>query len=288
MLELLNDADPIAREAGADALLRLGKVEEQAVRPLLQALDDSNQAVVIRAALALGSAEATEEIVSALVTTLDSPSRDVRRAALDALGKLGAPAKAALPKLLSAGDDPDMGFRLEVIATLWNISEDPDLVLPGIVQALESKDDMIKGMAVDLVLGIGPPAAPVTPLLVGILDDQGFHWATPRWQAAMAIGEMGAAGALAVPNLVEVLGDPDVRLRRFAAEALGKIGAKAKPAVPALVGLLGDSDYDVRTEAAEALLRIDPAEAVKAGAATPGAVPANSRRYTSKSIHTKR
>ena len=70
----------------------------------------------------------------------------------------------------------------------------------------------------------------------------------------------GAAGAPAVPPLVQALGDwwsEDVR--RAAAETLVKIGT---PAVPALIQALGD--YDVRRAAAEALGAIGDPQAVPA------------------------
>jgi HEAT repeat protein len=60
----------------------------------------------------------------------------------------------------------------------------------------------------------------------------------------------GAAGAPAVPALIQALGDSDWEVRRAAAEALVRIGA---PAVPALIQALGDDWYNVRCAAAEAL-----------------------------------
>jgi hypothetical protein len=61
----------------------------------------------------------------------------------------------------------------------------------------------------------------------------------------------GAAGAPAVPALIQALGDSGWDVRRAAAWALGKLGDPQ--AVPALIQALGDSDRDVRRAAAEAL-----------------------------------
>jgi hypothetical protein len=72
----------------------------------------------------------------------------------------------------------------------------------------------------------------------------------------------GAAGAPAVPALIQALGDSDWDVRRAAAEALGKLGDPQ--AVPALIQALGDSDVGVRRAAAEALGKIGDPQAVPA------------------------
>jgi FOG: HEAT repeat len=69
----------------------------------------------------------------------------------------------------------------------------------------------------------------------------------------------GAAGAPAVPALIQALGDSDWEVRRASAEALVKIGT---PAVPALIQALGDSDSAVRRAAAEALGKLGDPQAV--------------------------
>ena len=72
----------------------------------------------------------------------------------------------------------------------------------------------------------------------------------------------GAAGAPAVPLLIQALGDSDRAVRCAAAEALGKLGDPQ--AVPPLIQALGDSDWDVRCAAAEALGAIGDPQAVPA------------------------
>jgi HEAT repeat protein len=65
----------------------------------------------------------------------------------------------------------------------------------------------------------------------------------------------GAAGAPAVPTLIQALGDSDRDVRRAAAEALGKLGDPQ--AVPALIQALGDSDRAVRRAAQQAIQQIE-------------------------------
>ena len=64
----------------------------------------------------------------------------------------------------------------------------------------------------------------------------------------------GAAGAPAVPALIQALGDSNSAVRAVAAWALGAIGDPQ--AVPALIQALGDSDWDVRHAARQAIQQI--------------------------------
>jgi HEAT repeat protein len=79
---------------------------------------------------------------------------------------------------------------------------------------------------------------------------------------ANALGEIAKAGpgaAAAVPQLIELLKDPDPLIRRLSAYALFEIGPPAaKPAVPELRKLLQDGNREVITQALNSLRKIDP------------------------------
>jgi HEAT repeat protein len=77
-------------------------------------------------------------------------------------------------------------------------------------------------------------------------------------QGAFGLGRHGAEAAPAVPALARSLRSPEVLVRQQAALALGEIGA-AGEAVPALAGALSDSEWSVRRQAAVALGQIGPA-----------------------------
>jgi hypothetical protein len=77
----------------------------------------------------------------------------------------------------------------------------------------------------------------------------------------------------AMPVLIDLLPDPDARVRMWSVDELIDLGTKAKPAVPALLELvdddgifpLWDSDRTVGQAAANAVIQIDPEAAAKAG-----------------------
>jgi len=107
-----------------------------------------------------------------------------------------------------------------------------------------------------LVEALRAAGAPAVPALIQALGDS---YSDVRRVAAEALGAIGDPQA--VPALIQALGDNDSSVRRAAAEALVKIGA---PAVPALIQALGDSDSDVRRAAAWALGKLGDPHAVPA------------------------
>jgi hypothetical protein len=118
-----------------------------------------------------------------------------------------------------------------------------------------------------LVEAFGAAGAPAVPPLIQALGD---WWSEDvRRAAAEALGKLGDPQA--VPALIQALGDWSENVRRAAAEALGKLGDPQ--AVPALIKALGDQrdwrSEDVRRAAAEALGAIGD----------PQAVPPSSKRW---------
>jgi HEAT repeat protein len=100
-----------------------------------------------------------------------------------------------------------------------------------------------------LVEAFGAAGAPAVPALIQALGDSG--WSVRR-ASAEALGKLGDRQA--VPALIQALGDSDRDVRAAAAEALGKLGNPQ--AIPALIKALRDGSYDVRRAAAEALVKI--------------------------------
>jgi hypothetical protein len=100
------------------------------------------------------------------------------------------------------------------------------------------------------------PKVPADPhkdplsVLVGALKSKDHE---DRMQAARAIGGIGADAGRAIPVLLEVLRDSEVKVRTEAARALERMGPAAQAA---LSSSLRDEDPVVRRIAAEALARI--------------------------------
>jgi HEAT repeat protein len=104
------------------------------------------------------------------------------------------------------------------------------------------------------------------------LTDADTRWASlMQLSVALTVGNLtvgtahlDAIAAEAVPVLIDLLHDPDEKLRVMAATALGQFGPAARSAAPALAEALADR-ADVRAAAAEALSHIEVNDADFAG-----------------------
>lgn len=108
------------------------------------------------------------------IKQLDSESQSERRKAFRSLSKAGP---EALPAI----------FRL--------------------MKFLDEEDSYEKGLAIDCLGAIGPKAAEAVPKLHKILKDSDNFYLF-RFKAANAMSQMGKAGEVAIPTLIEIVKDP--------------------------------------------------------------------------------
>lgn len=106
---------------------------------------------------------------------------------------------------------------------------------------------------------IGPAAALAIPDFLGATTN---WYPRTRRAAVKALGNLHVDPGLAVPVLIACLQDSDTGTRRYSVEALAKFGAEAKAAVPALTKLAGDPSFT--SDVNNALSAIDADEAAKA------------------------
>lgn len=160
-----------------------------------------------------------------LIETFEHRDTNVRAAACQALGEIGAPAVPALIEVLEDEERVLCGRYIERACACQALG------LIGVTDAI--------------------------PILLEALRDR--H-AEVRAAACTALGQIGDAQA--VPALCRALEDEEWQVRRSACEALGLIG-DTNP-VPALIRVLGDVDETVRAAACWALGRIGDINAAPA------------------------
>jgi HEAT repeat protein len=123
--------------------------------------------------------------------------------------------------------------------------------IPGLLEALTSKDHLVKKCAGEALVKWGPSAQSALPILLKRFKqgDEEVEW--------IILELAKAAGASAVPPLLDALVDVDSKLRQKSAEALGEIGADAKLSVPKLTQALHDSAPAVVLTSALSLRKIE-------------------------------
>jgi HEAT repeat protein len=252
-IRLLTQLDPAAPEAVALYFAGLGEVEDapqnnqnnqwfysvinpEMIPRLLVGLGDENPEIRVETARSL----------SVLAWQLGQQGRQNR-----AGGSPSSPEQAAdrerqrvltvklAHALIAALKDSDGRVRWIATFALGTLESEAQTVVPILVEMAKSaKERVPAGNMINLrqfndrgqYYLLGPDQKDGDPL---------------RIAAMQSLGAFGAAAAPAVPVLVEVLRDPDPRIRWFAIEALAVIGPAAKAAVPALIEALRSPDVAV-------------------------------------------
>jgi hypothetical protein len=236
LCEIVRNTDPDVRMHGLFGLAAMGPDASASQSALAEAVTNEKQsAPFLLASTTLGKLNpAAATGVLSTVLRDKAESNGGRRAwALGVLLNLAPECKAAIPALNEIALDPtaDMRLRVAAIRVLTRLQQPADPLVPVLCKAI---------------------TVPKTPAGV---------------QALEALGEMGPAGAPAVPTLVKLLDNPSLPAagfpfgpphRQAVVICLGEIGPPARPAVPALIACLNSGNDIVRIEVAAALTRIGP------------------------------
>jgi HEAT repeat protein len=237
--DLAADA-PELRMAAANVL---GKLEnDNAVKPLVEALDDADPRVRARIVRALGRI-GDPRAAGALVDHLHGEPLPVRREVADALGYLGN--ADALDGLLSVADDDNEAMRRSVAASLGRFGNtkpidalidllgDPsDLVRRAAVFSLieilsnvdSTSSDELRQTVVDRMSAHGDPS--VVESLCEIVEEgsQLHQRRNAVWMLGRVAGDRSAGRA--IDTLIDVLGAEDQLVQQFAATSLAEIGGR--------------------------------------------------------------
>lgn len=218
---LADTADAVRMPAGM-ALAAEGVRAEGAVPALHNALHDSAHAAVRwQAAMILGSLESSagRTSVPVLAEALSDSDPQVRAAAAEALGKIGAPSVAALPELRALVTDADVSVRRAAVEALPNVSRDT-AALPPLTAALADSAAQVRRAAAFALGALGPLAAPATAPLTRALSDSS---SAVRAAGALALGQIGPAARESRSALLAARRDPSAQVRRIADDALRRI-----------------------------------------------------------------
>jgi HEAT repeat protein/lysophospholipase L1-like esterase len=230
------------------------RVDLPVLRRLVAAGSPDERVAAAWALRRIGSPAA--EALEELTAALDDSAPRMRAAAARALGALRAEGRPALPRLAALLSDPSEPVRWHAAIALHRIGPTAEAV-PALAPALASPDPYVCGFAAWTLGNLGAASAAAVPELVAALERRAGAFRLPevdqRWLAARALGRIGPPAKHAVAALAAALPDADRRLRAQAALALGRIGPGAAPARSALERATHDPDAEVRFHAEQAL-----------------------------------
>jgi HEAT repeat protein len=233
----------------SNTLGRLGPPAARAVAPLLGHADIQVRQAACQAVGQMGAD--ARAVVPKLAECLKDTDVRVRQAALSAFTTLGPNARAAVPDLIEGAKDTNATVRYQCLMALERTGGDPATLKPVALAALKDDSPLVQNQALSLLLVVDPKNPDILPRAVAMLEKP-----ASRYQALLLVGRMGPAAAKAVPDLAKLLKDPDANLRRNAVLALGQIGPGAREVAPALVELLDPGDPSMRSNILNALRNI--------------------------------
>ncbi|MCW8133941.1 MAG: hypothetical protein KIS92_26585 [Planctomycetota bacterium] len=178
---------------------------------------DTNRVVSNAAQAALTKAGAPA--VAALERMLASPERGAPALAAKQLKEFGAP---AAPALASAVAHQDWSTYVEVTRALAALGKDAAPAVPALIEQAKLRDPMRRDAAVEVLAKIGAPAA--EPLKEALAAAKTDETAAPGLIAALE--RLGPDARPALPVLEELAKSPNRSLSNRAKAAIKKIGAQ--------------------------------------------------------------
>jgi HEAT repeat protein len=256
LIEALADKRPQVRQQVLLAIAAVGAEAAPAVPSILEQLAGTESSVKYAAAYALGqigpAAAAADQQLTNQLSGKDEFLRMISAWALARIHPDNVRMKAQAVSLLMQGlKNSEPRHRMAAAQGLVALKPGSDVMVPAMIEALQSKQPQMTGLAVAALAEAGAPAV---PRLAEALKDP-----ARRLPAAAVLARIGAAAKPAVDALLPLLKDEDPAVRREALLALGAIGPPAESVLETAVGLLEDPDPMVRTAAAYVLGKLGPA-----------------------------
>lgn len=255
LIDVLRDRGVPARDAAAEALGNIGAGAVAAQADLLKALREDDKDVRTQCAEALGKiGSASEEVTAGLLEAVhDGEEPRIRRAAVEAIGRLGV--TSAVDMIVAALKDPDSLVRKSCVEALQKLASSTPKRSSGLMSALDDTEPSVRRTAAVALSGVKDASQRLADL--ARQDQNGLV----RVAAAHSLATTGGEIRQIVPVLVECLDHGDDATQKAAAEALGALGPAACDSVSALVTALRSPGWPIRVAAANALGKIGPAAA---------------------------
>ena len=289
LVDVIEQADmQQTRRQAAATIVQLGPQAASAVPQLIELASDENNdhrwsAIYAMTGIGPGAASA----IPVLLARLDDRDYQVQSVACRALGGIGPAAAKTIPQLIDRLENGVAGVRVSAALALGQIGNEKSVTALG--NALNDKMHLVSETAMIALGEIGPPSAPIAPVIVEMVDNGKMReriraaatvwqmtgevkWSVnillsemqkedAPWEAVDVLADIGPAAAAAIPALTNTLTSDDFLMRFRAARALGAMAPASADSLDALRKLLDDENAEVRLQAADSIKQIEQAVA---------------------------
>jgi HEAT repeat protein len=251
------DIGKTLREGGANAVPVLSEI---AASP-----DENLKSEALLGLVLIGAdAKAAKPVLTSTIKTEKNSTRFLL--ASEALAKVDSPAAVeALSEVVR--DKADFARRAWACTALLKFIPNGQGALPALQEVLDNKeeDSRLRVQAIEVLWHLGQPTEPLIEALCSIACDPKSNAGV---QALTVLSELGTAGKPALPTLLKLLENPQLKAtgdkwgpvhRAAVIRALGKLGPDASPAIPSLIAMLkNDKLSGIYKELADALGQMGP------------------------------
>ena len=244
LISALDSQDPTLRELSARILVKL---DAQALPALSAALKNAPPATKEEVFKILGKLK-SQASFELLIASLKGTKFQEQILAAKTLGEIGDP--QAIPQLLVALSDGDPDVRIAAATALGKFRAPQ--TYPNIADLLDDVEINVRMAAAKI---LGEIHDPITiPYLAEALRDS-FWWLGRDEAIEILMGVIASFGKDALDDLIEVMGDKEPSVRRFAIALLRPL--KEPRILEGLEMAFYDNNYDVSETALEALIEFE-------------------------------
>ena len=256
LVTVLKDKVPSVRLAAVKSLAKLDPVSPDIVTNLMEMLRDNDLGVRYQTARSLKQLHQTSyEVVASLIKIVGSnDSIEIREAAIESLGRLAQASPQVIQALLDALRDPSPRIRYQAAENLGRLGDGSPEVIGMLLDALRDEHVIVRRQAVESLGQLGQGRPEVAQALLRMLYEPDPK---VRRQVVDSLVKVGQGMPEVVPALLNELHNPDSKIRYQAIRSLGEVGHRSAQEVStALLSLLDDEEWRVRQQVVGSLMQL--------------------------------
>lgn len=257
LVELLRSEDAVDRK---DALHALSLKSPPVTGPIAEAALSDRDATVRREAIELlgskcdtrTSANCDARVAYSLNIAIDDKdSRNGLESAVAAIRVNAVPPEGAIAKIDSILRGPDFDLRTSALLDFGELGHRGDVFIPAITELINDSDRHNRELAFGALSLIGKASVPV---LIRFLDHRDENL---QLEAALVLAELAPDTSGLVEHLSNGLRNRDADYRKYSAHACAFLNQEtAQELMPELEELLGDPEEEVRDSARNAIQKL--------------------------------